>query len=259
MVSCDRIPVEDFIVGTEKACSFIPVEDRPSLTAEVTSILSNAKPSKSNISKEERAAIKSLKKKDSIMIMNADKGRSTVVLDKENYEEKVHKMLQDEKTYEVLKTDPTPKYKRKLISILSKLKKEEKIDEKQYRLLYPATANTPRLYCTTKVHKTDNLVRPIVDYTDSLGYENSRALADLLNPLIGNTKHHVKNSKDLSEELSGVFVEENEIFNFHDVVSLFTNTPIKESLDIIKKRLTEDKDQRIHPYHHILGIPWNSI
>ena len=60
------------------------------------------------------------------MIMNADKGRSTVVLDKENYEEKVQKMLQDEKTYEVLKTDPTPKYKRKLISILSKLKKEEK-------------------------------------------------------------------------------------------------------------------------------------
>ena len=33
------------------------------------------------------------------MIMGADKGRSTVtvVLNKENYEEKVHKMLQDEK------------------------------------------------------------------------------------------------------------------------------------------------------------------
>ena len=39
-----------------------------------------------------------------------------------------------------------------------------------------------------------------------------------------------------------VFIEENEIFNSHDVVSLFTNTAIEESLDIIKKRLMEDKD-----------------
>ncbi|XP_072041252.1 uncharacterized protein [Amphiura filiformis] len=87
-----------------------------------------------------------------------------------------------------------------------------------------------------------NPVRPIVDYTDSLGYETSKALAGLLNPLIGNTEHHVKNSKDLAEELSGVFIEDHEIFNSHDVVSLFTNTPIKEALGIIKQRLIEDKD-----------------
>ena len=53
-----------------------------------------------------------------------------------------------------------------------------------------------------------------------MGYETSRALADLLNPLIGNTEHHVKNSKDLADELSGVFIEDNEMFNSHDVVSL---------------------------------------
>ena len=42
-----------------------------------------------------------------------------MVLDKNDYEDKVHKMmLQDEKSNEVLKTDPTPKYKRKVISIL---------------------------------------------------------------------------------------------------------------------------------------------
>ena len=58
-------------------------------------------PHQPNITKDERAAIKPLKKNDSILIMGADKGRSTVVLDKDNYEEKVHKMLQDEKTYEV--------------------------------------------------------------------------------------------------------------------------------------------------------------
>ena len=33
--------------------------------------------------------------------MGADKGRSTVVLDKDDYEDKVHKMLQHEKNFEV--------------------------------------------------------------------------------------------------------------------------------------------------------------
>ena len=151
-VSCDNIPNEEFIVATEKACSFIPADERPALRAEIVGVLRNAKPPQSNITKEERLAINSLKKNDSILIMGADKGRSTVVLDKVDYDEKVHEMLKDERTYEKLKVDPTPKYKRKLTSILARLKKENKIDEKQYKLLYPTTANTPRLYCTTKIH-----------------------------------------------------------------------------------------------------------
>ncbi|XP_072032868.1 uncharacterized protein [Amphiura filiformis] len=35
-------------------------------------------------------------------------------------------------------------------------------------------------------------------------------------------------------------IEEEEIFNSHDVVSLFTNTPIEQSLQVIKSRLEND-------------------
>ena len=110
-VSCDHVPSEDFIVATEKACSYISANERPALRAEIVGVLKNAKPPQSNVSKEERAAIKSLKKNDDILIMGADKGRSTVVLDKSDYETKVHEMLKDEKTYETSKADPTPKFK----------------------------------------------------------------------------------------------------------------------------------------------------
>ena len=37
-------------------------------------------------------------------------------------------------------------------------------------------------------------------------------------------------------------IEEGEIFNSHDVVSLFTNTPIVQSLDVIRSRLEKDSD-----------------
>ena len=126
------------------------------------------------------------------------------------------------------------------MAILSRLRKENKINKAQYDLLYPTAENIPRIYGTPKIHKPGNKVRPIVDYTGTIGYQTSRALADILSPLVGGTEHHVLNSKHLADSLAEVMIEEGEIFNSHDVVSLFTNTPIAESLDVIRDRLERD-------------------
>ncbi|XP_072025291.1 uncharacterized protein [Amphiura filiformis] len=149
-------------------------------------------------------------------------------------------MLSDEKTYEKLKKDPTLIYKRKLVSILQRLKNENKIDENQYRLLYPTAENTPRLYCTTKIHKQGDPIKPIVDCIGSVGYQTSKALAEILAPIVGQTEHHVTNSKSLAEEISGIYIDDGDIFNSHDVVSLFTNTPIDQAIAVIKTKLIKD-------------------
>ena len=56
-------------------------------------------------------------------------------------------------------------------------------------------------------------------------------------PLVGKSVHHVVNSKQLAEDLSTLVIEEGDILNSHDVVSLFTCTPINKVLDIVKDRL----------------------
>ena len=61
------------------------------------------------------------------MILLAEKGRATVVLDKAEYKEKVLRMLSDGKTHEQLKNDPTASYKRKIVAILTRLKLEAKL------------------------------------------------------------------------------------------------------------------------------------
>ena len=43
-----------------------------------------------------------------------------------------------------------------------------------------------------------------------------------------------------TDEMATVIVDEGDIFNSHDVVSLFTNTPIDKCLDTIKDRLIND-------------------
>ncbi len=82
--------------------------------------------------------------------------------------------------------------------------------------------------------------RPIVDYTGLIGYKVSRGLADLLVPLVGKSIHHTKNSKHLADEIKNVIIDPEDIFNSHDVVSLFTNTPIVDTLSIIREYLMKD-------------------
>ncbi|XP_072022070.1 uncharacterized protein [Amphiura filiformis] len=150
-------------------------------------------------------------------------------------------MLSDTKTYGELTSDPTQKYKRTLVAIVSIFSDEEKISKAKYKQLYPTAENVPRLYCTPKIHKPNAPLRPIVDYTSTIGYASSKCLADILAPMVGNSSHHVLNSKALAEESVEVVIEEGDILNSHDVVSLFTCTPINRVLDIVKERLKKER------------------
>ena len=57
---------------------------------------------------------------------------------------------------------------------------------------------------------------------------------------MGKTSHHIKNSKHLANEMASIMIERDEMFLSHDVVSLFTNTPINETLANIKKQIEAD-------------------
>ncbi|XP_072039813.1 uncharacterized protein [Amphiura filiformis] len=210
--------------------------------SEVVGAIKSTKVPKSNITKDERIAIKELQKEKSIQILGADKGRATVILDTTEYDEKLENLLNDTSTYEELKEDPTPKFKKKLVAILNRLLREEKISQKDKDFLFPTAEIVPRIYGSPKIHKKDSPLRPIIDYTGSIGYNVSRSLADIISPLVGNTVHHVLNSKQLSEDLNGIIIGDDEYLISHDVVSLFTKTPVDLTLKIIRERLEKDHE-----------------
>ena len=82
----------------------------------------------------------------------------------------------------------------------------------------------------------------MISYAGFIGYRTSRALADILAPLVGKSDHHLNNSKLLAKEMISVMVEEDEMFISRDVVSLFTNTPIDLALQVIRERLEGDTE-----------------
>ena len=87
---------------------------KDNIRSRVTSTLQSASLPNSNLTPDELKALKRLKTDENIVILPADKGRVTVVMDKTDYNNKMNSLVNDKQTYEVLKRDPTPALQRKL-------------------------------------------------------------------------------------------------------------------------------------------------
>ena len=62
---------------------------------------------------EQQEALKSLKEDNSIMVLPADKGRASVILDADTYHAKMSALI-DSGPYQLLNKDPTDRLTRKL-------------------------------------------------------------------------------------------------------------------------------------------------
>lgn len=148
----------------------------------VAGILKTAKLPQSNITKQERAAIDSLKKDKTITILPADKGRTIVVMDTKKYISQMETTLADTNTYEILKKNPTEQKKKTLKALLKPLLESQKITQEAYDHLIPTASITPRIYGTPKIHKKDSPLRPIFDSIGSVTFNLSKALAEIITP-----------------------------------------------------------------------------
>ena len=195
----------------------------------------------SNITTEERKALFELKKDQDIIILPADKGRTTVILDKQDYKEKVDNLLADTSTYTKLSRNPTSKFKNKLVNILRDWKRSKSISDQLYWRIYPEGDEPPKFYGTPKIHKSGSPLRPIVSACGSITYNAARFLADVLAPLQGNTIHSVKNTLDLAESLQDLQIPPGRKLLSFDVSALFTSVPVDKALEVIRSRLVKDQ------------------
>ena len=58
--------------------------------------------------------------------------------------------------------------------------------------------------------------------------------------MLGKTEQHVKNSRHLADFMKDFTIDDDDRFVSHDVVALFTNTPIPETLNYIRDELRND-------------------
>ena len=124
--------------------------------------------------------------------------------------------------------------------------KSGELSENEYSKLRPKNAAPSRAHGLPKIHKQyDKLpkFRPIVNTVGSPYYSIGQYLAKLLNPLTHN-ELTLKDSFDAAEkirQLPNTLFDDGYMFVSFDVESLFTSVPLTRTIDIILKRVYEDK------------------
>ena len=140
-----------------------------------------------------RDALKSLKEDESIMVLPADKGRASVVMDTDTYRAKMSTLIENG-PYQLLNKDPTDRLTRKLSEKLLTLKRSGYLSEAFYNKIRPLHKQPPKIYGLPKISRADVPLRPIVSCVNTFAYDLSAYLANILSPLTGKSEYTVTNS-----------------------------------------------------------------
>ena len=141
--------------------------------------------------------LESLRKDNTIVILPADKGNATVVMDSSLYEEKMKEILFDGNTYRKLKRNPTP---------CIEMTVAEKVKQATSKWIDPRSAQGPThtqlLQPTTNLwsSKDNNPLQPIISTIGSPTYRLAKELACTISPLAGKGDNFVKNSTHFASD-----------------------------------------------------------
>ncbi|XP_076655132.1 uncharacterized protein LOC143360299 [Halictus rubicundus] len=180
-------------------------------------------------------AIHDIKKRKDILVLPADKGNTTVVINKDDYIKKARDLL-DDTTYRTLRKDPTKTLERITTTII----KQAKLPDHVHKTIIPKESKAPRLYGLPKIHKPDIPLRPIVSTIGSPTYKLAKYLTNILKPLTGSTPSYIKNSSHFIHKIQTIQTQPEDLLVSFDVKSLFTNVPITDSIEIIKNKIPEN-------------------
>ena len=208
---------------------------------------------------EEQNTLRHIKKKleeENIDILKADKNAGLVAMHRNEYIQKMTAFIQ-ENSFEELNRSPLYRMTtttRQLIK--NKGETLKKFNSRQLPLI-DKKLGLPNMYGLVKLHKVDKPMRPIVTFFNTPTNRISKIMANFLSMHAPTPQYTIKNSTDLTERLRIVSTEGIRLVSF-DVSSLYTNTPVPYTLDILRDRLSfsdlsdNDCEEAIEILQHIL-------
>ena len=146
------LPTIVLIAKIETTLTGMTTEEADTIRADLSSIICKAKPPKRNITRKQSTSLRSLQQNENIIILPADTGRATVVLDKEDYIKKCNEQLTSG-PYTKLKKDPTCSIVSKVTKKFIELRNSNLIEQQEYFKLKPTGTQPHRFYGLPKIHK----------------------------------------------------------------------------------------------------------
>jgi hypothetical protein len=116
--------------------------------------------------------------------------------------------------YKKLSCNPTSKIEKQTAS----LTKGSDFPGETKKKLIPHAAIPPRIYGLPKFRKEGVPLRPIVKCIASPTYSLAKYVTSLLNPFVGHSPSHIKNSEGFIHKLNIISIKESDILVSFDVV-----------------------------------------
>ena len=203
-----------------------------------------------NLKTSELRALKKLKQNLNIILKPADKGASTVIMNKKDYIFEANRQLNNQKHYAKINNPIYPETSKTIGSIIEKLEEDGYLSKKQVEYLIPDEEPRPRcFYMLPKIHKSPdkwtvpNKIppgRPIVSDCSSESYKVSEYIDHHLAPLAVNHPSYVKDTQDFISKLSELKIPKNAMLVTLDVDGLYTNINNQDGIKAVADMLRQN-------------------
>ena len=187
-------------------------------------------------------------KDNSLLAVTFDIGVGICVMSKETYWEKMDKIIslpQFEKHRKTRKNEVHPVFKEeeRIINTLKDLLDKVEIDGTLYDRIRPRGSQPPRMYGLAKVHKQDVPVRPVLSMPGSAYHQIAEYIAECLS-VVPDCNINAS-TKEICDRIRNVTLEEGEEMVSFDVVSLYTNVPLREAILVCADLLYSQPEDKI--------------
>lgn len=152
----------------------------------------------------------------------SDKGKIVILMNKQEYEDKLTDHLADTTHYEMCTGNPLSELVARERELLNELRQETQMEIPAYEFNCMAL---PKFYGTIKIHK-GNKLRPITSNAgNTVGATLNTIFNDMLTSIFPTNGPHVLNAKELVDRLASLSLDKDDIMVSFDATSMFTNIP----------------------------------
>ncbi|XP_065176129.1 uncharacterized protein LOC135805933 [Sycon ciliatum] len=188
------------------------------------------------LTRREKEALSTLRRNEGIVVKPSDKSKGFVVMSRDSYVQKANVILECRDSYERcdVKVEDLGKHTRKKVAEIT----QHKLPQPLAKAILPHNSRPSQFYGLPKDHKPGLPLRPVVSTCGSSMDNVSLLLERILNQLLKFVPAHLTSTKECIDVLSDVGVLPDDcIIASLDVVSLYSNIPVVESIDVVMEFL----------------------
>ena len=177
------------------------------------------------------------------LIIKSDKTNTPIIIHEKDYNEKINQYIKENNFTEI--QDPTNKYLKIIKSLINTHKDTLNFNKKikYHTRLYPYHPAAPNLTGLLKIHKPEIPIRPLINFKTAPSYIIAKIMDKILRTKIKlKNTYNIKNGYELIKKLKTIQIDENTKAISYDITSMYPNIPINETINIIKKHLTRNKE-----------------